>query len=95
MGNVKIDVNEMNIDMLSLSAHKFHGPKGVGALYIRKGVRPENLIDGGAQEKNRRAGTENVPGIVGLGEAITIAAAGMEEKTKASRNSEAFYNRGA
>ena len=75
VGNVKIDVNEMNIDMLSLSAHKFHGPKGVGALYIRKGVRPENLIDGGAQEKNRRAGTENVPGIVGLGEAITIAAA--------------------
>ena len=82
---VKIDVNEMNIDMLSLSAHKFHGPKGVGALYIRKGVRPENLIDGGAQEKNRRAGTENVPGIVGLGEAITIAAAGMEEKNKKLR----------
>ena len=85
VGNVKIDVNEMNIDMLSLSAHKFHGPKGVGALYIRKGVRPENLIDGGAQEKNRRAGTENVPGIVGLGEAITIAAAGMEEKNKKLR----------
>ena len=75
----------MNIDMLSLSAHKFHGPKGVGALYIRKGVRPENLIDGGAQEKNRRAGTENVPGIVGLGEAITIAAAGMEAKNKKLR----------
>ena len=85
VGNVKIDVNEMNIDMLSLSAHKFHGPKGVGALYIRKGVRPENLIDGGAQEKNRRAGTENVPGIVGLGEAITIAAAGMEAKNKKLR----------
>ena len=85
VGNVKIDVDQMNIDMLSLSAHKFHGPKGVGALYIRKGVRPENLIDGGAQEKNRRAGTENVPGIVGLGEAITLAAAGMEEKNKRLR----------
>ena len=85
VGNVKIDVGQMNIDMLSLSAHKFHGPKGVGALYIRKGVRPENLIDGGAQEKNRRAGTENVPGIVGLGEAITLAAAGMEEKNKKLR----------
>lgn len=85
VGNVKIDVGQMNIDMLSLSAHKFHGPKGVGALYIRKGVRPENLIDGGAQEKNRRAGTENVPGIVGLGEAITLAAAGMEEKNKRLR----------
>lgn len=82
VGNVPIDVNAMNIDMLSLSAHKFHGPKGVGALYIRKGIVPISLIDGGAQERSRRAGTENVPGIVGLGEAITIAVNTMETKNK-------------
>lgn len=73
LGHVPIDVKAMNIDLLSLSAHKFHGPKGVGALYIRKGVRLENLIHGGGQEKGRRASTENVPGIVGLGKAIEIA----------------------
>lgn len=79
IGNIKIDVNELNIDLLSLSAHKFHGPKGVGALYIRQGVKLDNLIEGGAQEKNRRAGTENVPGIVGLGKAIELAYENLDE----------------
>ncbi len=72
VGHVPIDVHSMHIDLLSLSAHKFHGPKGVGALYIRKGVRVPAFILGGGQEKHRRAGTENVPGIVGLGAAIEI-----------------------
>ncbi len=79
VGNVKIDVNELNIDLLSLSAHKFYGPKGVGALYIRQGVKMHNLIEGGAQEKNRRAGTENVPAIVGLGKAIELAYENIDE----------------
>ena len=78
-GHVKIDVNEMNIDMLSLSAHKFHGPKGIGALYIRKGVKIDPLIHGGAQERGHRAGTENLPGIVGLGKAIELAEEGLAE----------------
>ncbi len=81
-GHVPIDVNKMHIDMLSMSAHKFHGPKGVGALYIRKGIRIPSLIIGGGQEKRRRAGTENVPGIVGMGTAIEIAAENMEENAK-------------
>ena len=68
--------------MLSLSAHKFHGPKGIGALYIRRGVYPDNLLEGGAQERGRRAGTENVPGIVGLSKALSIAIETMEERTK-------------
>lgn len=79
VGNVPINVKEMNIDLLSLSAHKFYGPKGVGALYIRKGVKIHSHIHGGGQERNRRAGTENVPGIVGLGKALEIAGASMEE----------------
>lgn len=73
IGSVPIDVKDMNIDMLSLSAHKFYGPKGVGALYIRKGVKVQQMIHGGAQERNRRAGTENLPAIVGLGKAIELA----------------------
>jgi cysteine desulfurase len=81
-GHVPIDVNEMHIDMLSMSAHKFHGPKGVGALFIRKGIRIPSLIIGGGQEKRRRAGTENVPGIVGMGKAIELAAGHMEENAK-------------
>lgn len=79
VGNVEIDVNKMNIDLLSMSAHKFYGPKGIGALYIRKGVRIENLIHGGAQERKRRAGTENLPAIVGMGKAIEMATSNMEE----------------
>jgi cysteine desulfurase len=73
IGNIPIDVKAQNIDLLSLSAHKFYGPKGVGALYIKKGVRIENLIHGGGQERRRRAGTENIAGIVGLGKAIEMA----------------------
>ena len=80
MGNVPIDVKAQNIDMLSLTAHKFHGPKGCGALYVRKGVRPDILIDGGAQERGRRAGTENVAGAVGLASALKIAVATMDER---------------
>ena len=81
VGAVPINVKEENVDMLSLSAHKFNGPKGVGALYIRKGVRIENLIDGGAQEKGKRAGTENLPGIVGLATALKIATESLNEKS--------------
>ena len=80
VGHLPISLADSDIDMLSLSGHKFHAPKGIGALYIRTGVRIPNLIDGGAQERGRRAGTENVPGIVGLGEAITRATDGMEER---------------
>ena len=72
IGNMTIDVNVMNIDLLSMSAHKFYGPKGVGALYIREGVAIEKIQDGGHQEQDMRAGTENVAGIVGLGTAIEI-----------------------
>ncbi len=73
IGNVPIDVQKMGIDMLSMSAHKLHGPKGVGALYIRKGIEVEKFLNGGHQERNKRAGTENVAGIVGLGEACRLA----------------------
>ncbi len=78
VGNIPIDVKARNIDLLSLSAHKFYGPKGVGALYIRKGTRIDNLIHGGGQERRRRAGTENIAGIVGLGKAIELATADIE-----------------
>ncbi len=81
VGSLHINVKEQNIDMLSLSAHKLHGPKGVGALYLRKGIRIPNLIDGGAQEMGKRAGTENNAYIVGLGTAIEEATALIEEKT--------------
>lgn len=89
VGHIKIDVKEQNIDMLSLSGHKFHAVKGTGALYCKKGIRLPNLIDGGAQESGRRAGTENVPGIVGLGVAITDMNEHIEEnynKVKALRD---------
>ena len=79
-GYVKIDVQKENIDLLSMTAHKLHGPKGCGLLYIRKGVRIENLICGGAQERNKRAGTENVAGIVGLDAALQLAVDGMDER---------------
>ena len=82
VGHIAIDVKEQNIDMLSLSGHKFHATKGVGALYCRKGIRLPNLIEGGAQESGRRAGTENVPGIVGLGVAITEMNENLEGNAK-------------
>ena len=81
VGHLPIDVQAMNIDMLSLSAHKFHGPKGVGVLYLRKGIPAHRLIEGGAQERNRRAGTENVPGIMGLAAALTEAEEKREKET--------------
>jgi len=82
VGHVAVDVADMNIDLLSMAGHKFYGPKGVGALYIRKGIRIENLIHGGGQERSRRAGTENIPGIVGLGKALELAVSNLEENTK-------------
>ena len=79
VGNVKIDVEELGIDMLSLSAHKFYGPKGMGALYVRKGVEFDRIQDGGHQEKNKRAGTENIAGIVGLSKALEIATKNLDK----------------
>lgn len=89
VGHIAIDVKDLGVDMLSLSGHKIHAPKGVGALYVRTGLRIPNLIHGGAQERTKRAGTENVPSIVALGEAITEAyenLAEKQEKTKAMRD---------
>lgn len=82
IGHVPIDVQKMNIDLLSLSGHKFQGPKGCGALYIRKGTKIETLLHGGAQERKRRAGTENVPAIAGLGKAIELAVGEIGESDK-------------
>ena len=82
IGHVPIDVKKMNIGLLSLSGHKFEGPKGCGALYIRKGTKIQPLLHGGAQERKHRAGTENVPAIVGLGKAIELATAEVEESNK-------------
>ena len=78
IGSVHFDVKAMNIDMLSMSGHKFHAPKGVGVLYVKRGVRLQNLINGGAQERGKRAGTENLASIVGLGKAIEIATANID-----------------
>lgn len=79
VGSITVNVKELGVDMLALSGHKFGAPKGVGALYIKKGVRIQNLIDGGGQEKSRRAGTENVPYIVGIAKAIEIATANLDD----------------
>ncbi|NJD01445.1 MAG: cysteine desulfurase NifS [Ruminiclostridium sp.] len=82
VGNVKINVDDMNIDLLSLSAHKFYGPKGIGALYIRKGTKITSFLHGGAQERGRRASTENVAAVVGLGKAIELASQNVDEYNK-------------
>jgi len=86
IGHIPIDVKELNIDLLSLSAHKFHGPKGVGALYVKNGVNIDNLLHGGGQEKRRRASTENTAGIVGLGTAIEIATQDIPKKAEYLKN---------
>ena len=82
VGHVHIDVKEQNIDMLSLSAHKFHGPKGCGALYARRGITLESLINGGAQERGKRAGTENVPAIMGMAAALEEACANIDKNSE-------------
>ena len=82
VGHIAIDVKAQNIDMLSLSAHKFHGPKGIGALYVRRGFPIVNLIDGGAQERGKRAGTENLPAIMGMAAALEEACSNLEEDNR-------------
>ncbi len=91
VGSEWIDVKRLGIDSLSLSAHKFHGPKGVGALYVKSGVRFERFVDGGHQEKGRRAGTENVAGIVGLAAAMDLAYAEIQEKNNRVRALRDYY----
>ncbi len=91
IGNLKIDVEKMNIDLLSMSAHKFYGPKGIGALYVREGIEFEKIQDGGHQERDKRAGTENVAGIVGLGEAIELAYKNFEEYNEKLQNLRDYY----
>jgi len=85
VGKVKVDVQELHVDLLSLSGHKFHGPKGIGALYVKKGVRLEPAIHGGKQEVGLRAGTENIPAIVGLGKAAELAAQTLRDSQKIAR----------
>ncbi|MCL2840576.1 MAG: IscS subfamily cysteine desulfurase [Defluviitaleaceae bacterium] len=82
VGNIPVDVHALGVDMLSLSAHKFQGPKGVGALYVKKGTRLAAIFHGGAQEKNRRAGTENAVGIIGMGAALKLSIEAMPKETK-------------
>ncbi len=91
IGNIPVNVQEWGVDALSLSAHKFHGPKGIGALYVRKGVPFTKYMHGGHQEQNQRAGTENVAGIVGLGKAITKACYNLEEHDRHVRNLRDYY----
>ncbi len=91
VGSVKINVKEMNIDSLSMSAHKFYGPKGIGALYVKRGIKFQKLINGGHQEKNKRAGTENVPAIVGMGKAIELAYQDLEDHTRKIEKLRDYY----
>ncbi len=91
VGNVKINVQEMKIDMLSLSGHKIYGPKGVGALYVREGIDFEKFINGGHQEKNKRAGTENTAGIIGLGKAAELAKTNLETHIQNMKNLRDYY----
>ena len=91
VGSINIDVNKLNIDSLSLSAHKFRGPKGIGALYVKKGINFSKFIDGGHQESNKRAGTENVAAIVGMAEALKIAYSNLEENNKCIQNLRDYY----
>ncbi|UCF64890.1 MAG: IscS subfamily cysteine desulfurase, partial [bacterium] len=85
-GKVQIDVEDLQVDLITLSGHKFHGPKGVGALYVKKGIQLEPLIHGGKQEKSLRAGTENIPGIVGMGKAAELALKSVQKTDQISRN---------
>lgn len=91
VGSVNIDVKELNIDSLSMSAHKFYGPKGIGVLYVKKGVVFQKFMNGGHQERNKRAGTENVPAIVGMGKAIEIAYRDLDKHTKQIRELRNYY----
>ena len=91
VGNAKIDVQKLNIDSLSLSGHKIYGPKGIGALYVKTGVKFEKFIDGGHQEKNKRAGTENVAGIVGIGKSIELAYENLNEHNKKIKELRDYY----
>jgi len=91
LGNVNCDVKELGVDLMSMSAHKIYGPKGVGALYIRKGTRISNYLHGGAQESKHRAGTENVPGIVGFGKAAALAREHFEEHVKHSSSLRDYF----
>ena len=94
VGNVKIDVKELEIDALSLSGHKFYGPKGIGALYVSENTKFDKFINGGHQEKNMRAGTENVAGIVGLGEAINLADKNLEKHQSKMTNLRNYFFEG-
>jgi len=93
VGKTPIDVNSLGVDLLSVSAHKIHGPKGVGALYVRKGVRLKRLLYGGHHERDRRPGTENVSGIVGLGYAAELARAGLEKNSARVRELRNYFER--
>ena len=93
MGSLKIDVKELNIDSLSMSSHKFYGPKGVGALYVRDGVGFKKYISGGHQEKNKRAGTENVPGIVGVASALELAYSELDEHNAKIKELRDYYEK--
>ncbi|HBC84580.1 MAG TPA: cysteine desulfurase NifS, partial [Clostridiales bacterium] len=91
IGNVRIDVQKLNIDALSMSAHKFYGPKGIGALYVKEGIKFDKLQDGGHQERDKRAGTENVAGIVGLGTAIERIYENFDEYNEKLTNLRDYY----